>query len=64
MVYDAIAFEVMPGDAFGSGKLPPKSAGPIFWPATFDLKERSNQPGSTIAIDRIRQALRIPMIAW
>ena len=42
VVHDAIAFEVVPGDVFGSGKLPPKSAGPIFWPATWDLKMNSS----------------------
>ena len=42
VVHDAIAFEVMPGDVFGSGKLPPKSEGPIFWPATWDLKMNSS----------------------
>jgi len=40
VVHEAIGFEVMPADNFGSGKLPPKAAGPILWPATWAL-----QPG-------------------
>ena len=38
VVHEAIAFEVMPADIFGSGKLPPKAAGPILWPATWVLE--------------------------
>ena len=38
-VLEAIAFEVVPADVFASGKLPPEVAGPIFWPATFELQE-------------------------
>jgi lipopolysaccharide transport system ATP-binding protein len=37
-VHDAIAFEVLPADVFGSGQLPPTSSGPIFWPAKFSLE--------------------------
>jgi lipopolysaccharide transport system ATP-binding protein len=36
VVYSAIGFDVLPGDLFGSGSLPPQSAGPIYWPATWD----------------------------
>ena len=43
VVHDAISFDVAPSDVFGSGKLPPKSAGPILWPATWDLKENMDQ---------------------
>ena len=46
VVYSAIAFDVVPGDMFGTGDLPPKAAGPIFWPATWDLKAGS-QPHET-----------------
>jgi lipopolysaccharide transport system ATP-binding protein len=38
VVHEAITFEVVPADVFGSGKLPPKAAGPIFWPATWELR--------------------------
>jgi lipopolysaccharide transport system ATP-binding protein len=37
VVQEAISFEVTPADVFGSGKLPPATAGPIFWPAAFEL---------------------------
>ena len=35
VVYDAIAFEVVAADVFGTGKLPPSECGPIYWPATW-----------------------------
>ncbi len=38
VVHEAIAFDIVPTDVFGSGKLPPKAGGPILWPATFDLQ--------------------------
>jgi hypothetical protein len=41
MVHDAISFEVVEGDVFGSGKLPPKTSGPICWPGTWDLSANS-----------------------
>ncbi len=40
VVHEAVAFEVVPADLFGSGKLPPPAAGPIIWPATWDLQAR------------------------
>ena len=42
MVTSAIAFEVVPGDVFGSGDLPSKAAGSIFWQASWDFKSNSN----------------------
>jgi lipopolysaccharide transport system ATP-binding protein len=38
VVLDAASFEVEPADVFGSGKLPPKAAGPLYWPATWELQ--------------------------
>lgn len=38
VVHEAISFEVVPADVFGTGKLPPRSAGPIYWPAHWDLR--------------------------
>ena len=38
IVQQAIAFEVIPSDVFGSGKLPHASCGPFFWPAEFYLE--------------------------
>jgi lipopolysaccharide transport system ATP-binding protein len=38
VVHDAISLEVAPADVFGTGQLPPRSAGPIFWPATWSLQ--------------------------
>ena len=37
IVLDAISFEVVPWDMFGSGKLPPSSVGPLILPATWEL---------------------------
>jgi lipopolysaccharide transport system ATP-binding protein len=38
VVHEAISFDVAPADVFGTGQLPPPSAGPIFWPATWSLR--------------------------
>jgi hypothetical protein len=37
VVMDAVRFDVLEGDFFGSGKLPHPSAGPILVPATFSF---------------------------
>jgi lipopolysaccharide transport system ATP-binding protein len=37
IVMDAISFDVIESDTFGSGKIPPRAAGPIFWPATWEI---------------------------
>ncbi len=43
VVYEAIFFEVVPGDIFASNRLPPRASGPIFWPtATWDFKANVN----------------------
>lgn len=44
VVYEAASFEVTAADVFSSGKLPPSSAGPIAWPATWRLCETSSEP--------------------
>jgi hypothetical protein len=36
-IHEAISFDVIPADVFGSGRLPPATAGPVFWPAKFKL---------------------------
>ena len=38
VIHEAVSFEVVPADVHGSGKLAPAVAGPICWPATFDLR--------------------------
>jgi lipopolysaccharide transport system ATP-binding protein len=43
VVHEAISFEVVPADVFGTGQIPPRADGPIFWPATFEVK--SGQAG-------------------
>jgi lipopolysaccharide transport system ATP-binding protein len=42
MVYDAISFEVIPLDVFGSGEIPHTSEGTIFWPAEFEIRARES----------------------
>jgi lipopolysaccharide transport system ATP-binding protein len=37
VISDAISFEVTSADVFGSGKIPPSSAGPIYWPASWKI---------------------------
>jgi lipopolysaccharide transport system ATP-binding protein len=39
LVQDAISFEVVPGDVFGTGMLPARTSGSIFWPAAFDVHD-------------------------
>jgi hypothetical protein len=42
IITDAIAFEVVPADVYGTGKLPPPMAGPLYASATRTLKPGSN----------------------
>src|SRR5262249_19204223 len=41
IVPDAASFQVQAVDVFGTGYIPPSSAGPIFWPAVFSITERT-----------------------
>jgi homopolymeric O-antigen transport system ATP-binding protein len=45
VINEAISFEVLPTDVFGTGQLPPSGTGPIFWPATFSFRDRSGDKG-------------------
>jgi lipopolysaccharide transport system ATP-binding protein len=38
VVYEALSFEVLPSDVFGSGKLPHATFGPLLWPARWTLE--------------------------
>lgn len=40
IIADAVQFEVTPADVFGTGKLPPATAGNIFWPATWRIRSK------------------------
>jgi lipopolysaccharide transport system ATP-binding protein len=40
VIYDAISFEVLPVDVFGSGQVPNATEGTIYWPAVFDVREQ------------------------
>ena len=35
VIYDAVTFEVVASDVFGSGKLPSPETGSMYWPATW-----------------------------
>ena len=37
IVHEAISFDVLAADVFGTGQLPPPAAGPIYWPARWTL---------------------------
>jgi lipopolysaccharide transport system ATP-binding protein len=37
MVNDAVTFEVLPANVFGTGKLPPPGSAVVFWPASFAI---------------------------
>jgi lipopolysaccharide transport system ATP-binding protein len=47
-IRDAIPFEVLAADVFGSGKVPPRHCGPICWPAVWEL--RSGSPATEAAL--------------
>lgn len=40
-IYDAISFEVIPVDVFGSGQVPHATEGTIYWPAMFEIRQSS-----------------------
>lgn len=37
VINHAIELEIAPGDAFGSGRLPPSFCGDVFWPAEWEI---------------------------
>jgi len=39
IIHDAIFFDVLPADIFGTGQLPPAGTGVIYWPASFAVFE-------------------------
>lgn len=43
VIHDAISFEVLPADVFGTGKLPEAAWGMIFWPARWRLEPQCVQ---------------------
>jgi hypothetical protein len=43
VVYNATTFDVVPADGFDAGNLPPDAAGPIFWPAMWEVKASPTQ---------------------
>ncbi len=44
VIHEAISFEVVPADVFGTGLLPSRAAGPILWPATFEVRPSAAFP--------------------
>ena len=40
IVYNAADLTVVAADVFGTGKLPPAHAGPVCWPATWEIVPR------------------------
>lgn len=44
-VNDAITFEVLPSDVFGTGKLPPAGSAVVYWPAIFAVDEEKKGDG-------------------
>ena len=39
IIHDAISFEVLPADVFGTGKIPEAAWGLIYWPAKWRLEQ-------------------------
>ena len=44
VVHEAVSFEIVPADVFGTGQIPPRAAGPVFWPATFQVTRGHARP--------------------
>jgi lipopolysaccharide transport system ATP-binding protein len=44
VIMDAALLEVIPGDVYGSGKLPSAWCGPFYCPASFDVESASDNP--------------------
>jgi lipopolysaccharide transport system ATP-binding protein len=49
IIQEAISFEVLPADVFGTGQLPPTECGPVFWPARFELSGDLAEVGNRTA---------------
>jgi lipopolysaccharide transport system ATP-binding protein len=43
LVHEAISFDVLPADIFGTGQLPPPGTGSVCWPATFSINRSPNE---------------------
>lgn len=46
IIIDAISFDITAADVFGSGKLPSEWAGPVYWPATWSLRDEKGHEQS------------------
>jgi lipopolysaccharide transport system ATP-binding protein len=53
IVEDALAFEVLPSDVFGTGKLPLPHCGPVFTSARFALQQREPEEAGAIQPERL-----------
>ena len=53
VVTDAISFEVFPSDVFGTGRLPPQLAGPLFLSAHWTLKDTALSPSFAIGTSNV-----------
>ncbi|MBV8054790.1 MAG: ABC transporter ATP-binding protein [Deltaproteobacteria bacterium] len=51
VVNDAIMFEVLPADVFGTGKLPPPGSAVVFWPAHFAITNGDQMRETTAAAE-------------
>ena len=47
VIENAVAIDVNHADVFGTGKLPPASAGPIYWPATWSIQPAASALSSS-----------------
>jgi lipopolysaccharide transport system ATP-binding protein len=44
IIHDAISFDVVPADVFGTGKLPPANTGSLCWPARWSIVSDEHAP--------------------
>jgi len=49
VIYDAISFEVLDADVFGTGQVPTSNDGAIFWPAEFQMISSERRTGECVS---------------
>jgi lipopolysaccharide transport system ATP-binding protein len=57
-VNDAITFEVLPADVFGTGKLPPPGSAIVFWPAHFAITDGDQVEDTTVVAENEQELAR------
>ena len=54
VIYDAISFDVIPVDVFGSGEVPHATEGTIYWPAVFEIQAEQSDKSVSASTAHVR----------